>query len=105
VALQIQSTEPKLEKLLRAAAGDGVFSPVEFQVLRDQADKWAEQINVVVVQDFIKIADQLVEDMQKIALYVRKNKFPDEVRRYFRNAIEWEVAYVVAGFKSSVERL
>lgn len=105
MALKLESTDPGLNKQLRAADADGAMSPSEFQQLRDDADAFAGKVAPGTINAFMETADQLVEQMQRIALDARKAKLPEAERRDIGAAIERQVAYIVAGHKSSTERL
>jgi len=105
MTLKLASSDKDLDMTLRVADADGAMSPVEFQGLRDQADIHASKVDLASVREFMAAADKLVELMQHIALEARKAKLPDTTRAAIRDAAEYQVAYVVAGHKSSTERL
>ena len=46
-----------------------------------------------------------MQSMQKVALAARKNKITPEERDALIAGVEAQVAYVVLGYKSSIERL
>jgi len=54
---------------------------------------------------FQRLSDELVETMQQIALGARRKKLADAEKAQLKDAIEAQLAYVVLGYKSSVERL
>lgn len=116
MTLTLQASAPGVSARLDTASQDGSISPVEFQAIRDDADRifgklpaMAEYKKTVAlpqaVTEFQRLSDALVEAMQQIALGARRAKVPDAEKAQLKEAVEAQLAYVVLGYKSSVERL
>jgi hypothetical protein len=116
MSLTLSSSDKAFEAVLRQVDSDGSTSAIELQAVRDQADRHVKNATGIdasapavalgngVVQ-FLFLADGIVENMQRIALAARKTKLPQDQRDDLKAAIEHQIAYVVAGYKSSIERL
>lgn len=116
MSLTLSSSDKTFDVTLKQMDSDGSTSPVELQTIRDQADQHvmsatgldmsspAMTLGAGVIQ-FLFLADGIVECMQRVALEVRKKKLPQDAREALKAAIEHQLAYVVAGYKSSIERL
>ena len=116
MSLTLTSSDRVLNAALVSDAADGVISPVELQKIRDAADahvrdatgsatKDADDVLSTSVGQFLSEADGAVEAMQRIALAARKGKLPADQRESLKAAIEHQVAYIVAGYQSSIQRL
>jgi len=57
------------------------------------------------VDGFQKVADDLVEATQKLALTARKAKLSATDRQRLQQAGEYQLGYVIAGYQSSLQRL
>lgn len=116
MTLTLSSSNQQFEAVLRGIDSDGVVSPAEFQAVRDMSDRHVMNatgletsnpemaLGTSVVQ-FLFAADALVECMQRVALEARKKKLPEDRRGELKAAVEHQIAYIVAGYKSSIERL
>ncbi|TCV94787.1 hypothetical protein EC912_103272 [Luteibacter rhizovicinus] len=109
MSLVLQSSNVALDKFLRALEADGSVSPVDFQAIRDNADRWTDVVDYPELAGTLKAfqgaADTLAETTQKVALAARKGKVKGVELEALKDAIEHQLAYVVAGYKSSVERI
>lgn len=116
MALTLSSSDQQFESVLRKIDNDGAISPVEFQEIRNLSDKHVlnatgletsnpEMALGTSVVQFLFAADALVECMQRVAIEARKKKLDQTRRDELKAAIERQIGYVVAGYKSSIERL
>ncbi|SFW57729.1 hypothetical protein [Luteibacter sp. UNCMF366Tsu5.1] len=105
MSLTLHSTFPELDQHMRAFDGDDNVGAAEFQQLRDDADRHLDAIATVDASGFREAADGLAEAMQKLALAARKAKLSPEDRTALKTAAEYQMAYVVAGYQSSLQRL
>lgn len=118
MSLTLSSSNSVLEAALRQIDSDGSTSPVELQNVRDQADQHVKQATGVStadavsktalgtgVADFLSQADAIVEGMQRVAREARRTKLPQAQRDELKAAVEHQIAYVVAGYQSSIQRL
>ncbi|TPG63448.1 hypothetical protein [Ewingella americana] len=109
MALTLTSTNPNIDKPLKDIAKDNITTPAEFMIIRDTADKvlldLANPATLEVVKSLQKEMDDVVESMQKVALVARKNKLTPEERQALMFGVEAQVAYLILGYKSSIERL
>lgn len=116
MSLTLSSSNKAFDAVLKQIASDGSTSPVELQSLRDQADQHVMSatgldtsnpdmaLGTAVVQ-FLFLADGIVECMQRVAIEARKKKLPQDRRDDLKAAIEHQIAYIVAGYQSSIQRL
>jgi hypothetical protein len=116
MTLELKTSLTDLKKRIDDASADGATSPVELQSIRDEADAKIAKIPAVVawraamqlseaVETFQQSADTTVEAMQRAALSARRMKLAEPERQLLKDAIEYQLAYIVAGYKSSIERL
>jgi hypothetical protein len=116
MTLDLHTTTSVLAQKIAAAAADGATSPVELQGIRDDADKKFASIPGVsamratmrfssAAETFQGASDELVEAMQRMALGARTMKLAETERQALKEAVEFQIAYIVAGYKSSIERL
>jgi hypothetical protein len=105
MSLKLQSSFTALDNHLRQFDGDEQVSPVEFQWLRDGADRYLADIRTVDAGVFQTQADAIVEAMQKLALAARKSKLSEADRGALKEAVEHQLGYVIAGYQSSLQRL
>lgn len=116
MSLTLSSSDTTFDAALRQIDSDGSTSPIELQTIRDQADQHlakatgSDTLNPETalgsaLTRFLALADDIVECMQRVSLDARKEKLAQDRRNALKAAIEHQIAYVVAGYKSSVERL
>ncbi len=109
MTLSITSSLPALNSELREIEKDNITTPAEFLHIRKSADAELEALKnstiLAATKDFQKEIDGAAESLQKLALAARKNKLTSEDRAALVAAVEAQVAYLVLGYKSSVERL
>lgn len=116
MTLELTSSLELLAKKIADASADGSTSPVELQSIRDDADRKFAGLPTVSAyrasmrlpagaDAFQKAADAAVEAMQQMALGARGAKLSADERQALKDAVEFQVAYIVAGYKSSIERL
>lgn len=109
MTINITSTMPDVKKAIEVIMKDGSVVPIEFQQIRDSADKEVAHIaNGAIkasLEAFQNAADEAVEALQQVALAARKNKLSDPEKIAIQNATEYQLAYIVMGYKTSVERL
>lgn len=118
MTLTLSSTNTALNATLRQIDGDGSTSPIELQNVRDQADQHVKNATGVGtakansltalgagVAEFLSQADAIVEGMQRVALEARRTNLPQAQRDELKAAVEHQIAYVVAGYQSSIQRL
>jgi hypothetical protein len=116
MSLILSSSDKTFDAMLRHIDSDGAVSAVEFQAVRDGADKHVldatgfetaspQMAFAKSVVQLLYQADGLVETMQRVALEARKKKLPADKRQALKAAAEHQIAYIVAGYKSSIERL
>jgi len=120
MSMNLIATDKDLNAQLRQIDQDDVVSPVEFQALRDRADEAATQVAPELREAllvFQKAADQTAEALQKLGLQARKLKLgvPDQdvqkdeiknaTKAMLKKCVEFQLAYVVVGYKSSLEAL
>ncbi|MEX1829261.1 hypothetical protein [Luteibacter sp. CQ10] len=95
---------------------DETVSPVEFQSLRDEADKRFTATPALAsiragaqldeaLATFQQAADELSEAMQRAALAARRLKMSEADRGSLKEGMEYQLSYVIAAYKTSVERL
>ncbi|MET4677423.1 MULTISPECIES: hypothetical protein [unclassified Luteibacter] len=116
MSLKLSSTDVALNTVLEDIGKDDVTSPVEMQSLRDSADEHVLEatglsifipttpLGASVVRVLFQ-ADEFVENMQRVAIESRNVNLPPERREAMKAAIEHQIAYIVAGYQSSVQRL
>jgi len=114
MTLTLHSTHTALDGELKRIANDSVASTIEFQQIRDTADQQLAALAqasapsadlAAALRAFQDVADATVEALQKVALAARKGKLADDQRALLKSAIEHQVAYIVVGYQSSVEKL
>lgn len=105
MSLKLQSSFTALDNHLRQFDGDEQVSPVEFQSLRDGADRHLADVRAVDAGVFQTQADAIVEAMQKLAVAARKLKLSEADRGTLKEAVEHQLGYVIAGYQSSIGRL
>jgi len=109
MTLSITSSLPTLNSKLKEIDKDNITTPAEFITIRKSADAELEALTnppiLDAVKTFQKEIDKAAESLQKLALAARKNKLSSKDRAALVSAVEAQVAYLVLGYKSSVERL
>jgi hypothetical protein len=114
--LNVKALRGELQRTWHDVSADKVLSPVEFQRLRDEADKTFDTSPLIAGQrawnrlgaslDIVQqSADAIAEAMEQIALAARRLKMPDAERAALKDGTEYQVAYIIAAYKSSIERL
>ncbi|QWT20358.1 hypothetical protein KPL74_21775 [Bacillus sp. NP157] len=114
--LDVKALRGELQKTWQGVSADKVLSPVEFQKLRDEADKTFDASPAIAAHrasirlggslDIVQqSADAIAEAMQQVALAARRLKLPDAERAALKDGTEYQIAYIVAAYKSSIERL
>jgi hypothetical protein len=139
MSLSIESTHVELNTLIdkiqeiNKDKGEvvSVVTVPEYQEIRDGADREISKVTELSVQNSLaqlqKLADELVEVMQQLALEARRSKLSASGSKLsfaaqsaettaanaakkqqvdaLKNAVEFQLAYAVLGYKSSIERL
>ncbi|NBA97901.1 hypothetical protein [Pseudomonas sp. R5(2019)] len=109
MTLSINSTIALLQQKIDAAAKDGVYSYLEFEQFRDDADKQlARAKDPSADESLFKLqaaADAAVEALERLATDSRKNKSSPLEKSALKTAVEWQLAYVVACYLSRVYHL
>ncbi len=120
MSMNLTATDKDLNARLQQIDEDDVVSPVEFQALRDHADEAAKEVAPELREAllaFQKAADQAAEALQKLGLQARKLKLgvPDKdaqkdqiknaTKATLKKCVEFQLAYVVVGYKSSLDAL
>jgi hypothetical protein len=105
MSLNLHSTFPELDHYMRAIDGDGNVGAAEFKWLRDAADENLGELAALDAGVFQAAADALVESMQKLAIAARKAKLSPVERTRLEEGVEHQLAYVIAGYQSSIQRL
>jgi len=121
MSLQLTSTDEELKKLIALVENDALVTPSEFRDIREKSDSEADGITDGAFRqglaDFQKAADEVAEQLQGLALAARKAKLgvPDKdpqantekerMKQSLKKAVEFQLAYVVLAYKSSLERL
>jgi len=121
MSLILSSSIKELDASLRQIDNDGATSPVELQAIRDRADRHVSGVTGLPADakagtgtdsplgngmiQLLSYADGLVEALQRVSLEARKTKLPQDRRDELKAAVEHQIAYVVAGYQSSVQRL
>ena len=116
MVLDLTTSMSALAKKIAEASADGATSPVELQSMRDDAGRHFASLPRVAahraatdlsdgVQQFQVSAEEMVQAMQCAARAVRRLKFAEADRQSLKSAVEYQLAYVIAGYRSSIERL
>jgi len=116
MSLTLHSSHKDLDSYLRSIDGDENVTPLEFQHLRDDADQHLDHALDPLggvcpelseaVKALQSSMDIVAEYLQKTAIAARKCKaLPAEGRERLKEAIEHQIAYVVAAYQSSIQRL
>ena len=109
MTLTLKTSHPELDSALKSIDKDNITTPAELMAIRDSADQALTVVKneptLEAVKVFQKEMDEAVQSMQKVALAARKNKITPEERDALIAGVEAQVAYVVLGYKSSIERL
>lgn len=139
MSLKIESSHSDLASLIdeiqkvnkEKGEEESVVTIVEFQAFRDKADREVEKVTDLSVKDGLgtlqRLADELVEALQHIALAARKSKLSISKNKLsfaskdpvveaenaakklqveaLKKAIEYQLTYAVLGYKSSAELL
>jgi hypothetical protein len=98
----------KINDIIEKATKDNVLTTLEFQSIRDDADKKLNVVKFPPIVDAVTLfqsaADSVVEALQKVAIAAKKNKLSDKDVAELKAALEYQLGYIVVGYKSSVER-
>ncbi|MBI6617778.1 MULTISPECIES: hypothetical protein [Pseudomonas fluorescens group] len=121
MSLQLVSTDEALKKLITQVENDALVTPSEFRGIKEKSDSETDSITDGAFRqglaDFQKAADEVAEQLQSLALAARKAKLgiPDKdpqantekerVKQSLKKAVEFQLAYIVLAYKSSLERL
>lgn len=116
MSISLASSDPSLAGALGRMAPDGAISPSEMKGLRDAADARAwEATNLDPTKAqvalglplilLLRAADDIVECMNELTTQARRKKLSRQKRDALKGAIEHQLAYVVAHYQASVQRL
>ncbi|NUT81708.1 MULTISPECIES: hypothetical protein [Pseudomonas] len=122
MSLQLASTDEELKKLITRMESDALVTPAEFREIREKADIEVDSVTDESfrqgIEAFQAATDMVAERLQELALAarqaklgVRDNKNPqanvekERMKRSLKYAIEFQLAYIVLAYKSSLERL
>lgn len=98
----------EINDIIEKATKDNVLTTEEFQSIRDGADKKLNVVKFPPIVDAVNLfqsaADSVVEALQKVAIAAKKNKLSDQDAAELKAALEYQLGYIVVGYKSSVER-
>ncbi|SEI72473.1 hypothetical protein [Pseudomonas sp. NFR16] len=98
---EAQREETELGQWLARIYGDGSLTNIEFQQLRDEADRRVDALKQLYPQStelaaFQEAADIAVQRMQTGILSFKKQKLPSELKTGIHEAYAFQVAYIQA---------
>ncbi|WP_285426071.1 hypothetical protein [Pseudomonas sp. efr-133-TYG-103a] len=98
---ETQGEETELSQWLARIYGDKSLTNIEFQQLRDEADRRVDALKQLYPQStelaaFQEAADNAVQRMQTGILSFKKQKLPSELKTGIHEAYAFQVAYIQA---------
>jgi len=122
MSLKLVSEDEDLKMFIERVQSDGSVTPAEFSDIRKKADIEVDNITDESLRQAIKAfqvaADTVAEQLQRLALAARKDKLGVEdsknpqanvekkrKKQSLKYAVEFQLAYIVLAYKSSLERL
>ena len=112
MSLGLTSTNKDLNTLIQESLSDQAVSALEFQKIRDQADRKLQgasdndpsgQLKQPLAR-FQSIADELSETLQLLTKNIRESK-PDAAQlAELREAVEHQLAYVIRTYGATLDR-
>ncbi|AKQ65382.1 hypothetical protein A176_002294 [Myxococcus hansupus] len=109
MSLNITTQHAVLKKEIDRINADNRVSFSEFQHVRDAADTQIEKLKAPELQAHLKklqkSVDDAVEALQQVALAAKKAKLDEPTKAALKESTSYQIAYLVMGFKTSVDRL
>ncbi|MCW1244145.1 hypothetical protein OC610_06985 [Pseudomonas sp. SAICEU22] len=122
MSLRLVSTDEDLKVLIARVESDALVTPVEFREIREKADIEIDSITEESFRQALEVfqgaADTVAERLQDLALAVRRTKLgvrdnkdrqanseKERMKQSLKRAVEFQLAYIVLAYQSSLERL
>ncbi|WP_367597820.1 hypothetical protein [Pseudomonas fulva] len=110
MSISLTTSNAALNQSIKSVMEDDAVSMQEFRTIRDEADSILNALTIAEptlaekLQAFQKTADVLADDIQKLALAIRKSKPDETLFGNIKKALEYQLTYVVVAYASSIER-
>ncbi|MFL6534907.1 MAG: hypothetical protein ACJ8G8_16435 [Pseudomonas sp.] len=122
MSLRLVPTDEDLKVLIARVESDALVTPVEFREIREKADNEIDSITEESFRQALEVfqgaADTVAERLQDLALAVRRTKLgvrdnkdrqanseKERMKQSLKRAVEFQLAYIVLAYQSSLERL